>query len=148
MNDKIMSNLSLTTSLTFNVPASKVWQGLTDPKIVEQYFFGTQQKSDYKVGSPITFTGEWEGTKYEDKGTILDITPGKYLKYNYWSSMGGLEDIPENYANVSYKLTEKDGQTVLEITQDNIKDEAAKEHSEKNWQMLMGELKKLLENRS
>lgn len=138
--------MNLTTSIVFNVPASAVWEGLTDPKIVEQYFFGTQQKSDYKIGSPITFSGEWEGTKYEDKGTILDITPGTYLKYNYWSSMGGLEDKPENYANVTYKLIEKEGTTILEITQDNIKDEAAKEHSEKNWQMLMGELKKLLES--
>lgn len=140
--------MNLTTSIVFNVPAAAVWEGLTDPKIVERYFFGTQQKSDYKIGSPITFSGEWEGTKYEDKGTILDITPGTYLKYNYWSSMGGLEDKPENYANVAYKLTEKEGTTVLEITQDNIKDEAAKEHSEKNWQMLMGELKKLLESES
>jgi uncharacterized protein YndB with AHSA1/START domain len=137
--------MNLTTSIVFNTPASAVWQGLTDPKIVEQYFFGTQQKSDYVVGSPITFSGEWEGKSYEDKGTILAITPGEYLKYSYWSSMGGKEDKPENYANVSYKLSEKDGKTVLEISQDNIKDETAKEHSEKNWQMLMGELKKLLE---
>src|SRR4051812_12284924 len=121
--------MNLATSFTFNVPASTVWAALTDPKIVEQYFFGTQQKSDYKVGSPITFSGEWDGRKYEDKGTILEITPGKYLKYNYWSSMGGLEDIPENYAHVSYALTEKDGKTILEISQDNLKDEAAKEHS-------------------
>jgi uncharacterized protein YndB with AHSA1/START domain len=138
--------MEFTTSFVFNVPKAKVWQGLTDPKIVEQYFFGTQQKSDYVVGSPITFTGEWDGHKYEDKGTILAITPGEYLQYNYWSSMGGTEDKPENYGNISYKLSEKDGKTVLDITQDNLKDEAAKEHSEKNWQMLMEELRKLLEN--
>ena len=137
--------MNLTTSITFNAPASAVWQGLTDPAIVEVYFFGTQQKSDYVVGSPITFSGEWEGKKYEDKGTILAIIPGEYLKYSYWSSMGGTEDKPENYATVSYQLIEKEGKTVLEITQDNLKDQAAKEHSENNWQMLMGELKKLLE---
>lgn len=138
--------MTLTATFTINVPMSKVWQGLTNPKIVEVYFFGTQQKSDYQVGSPITFTGEWDGKKYEDKGTILAITPGEYLKYSYWSSMGGTEDKPENYASVSYQLTEKDGQTVLEITQDNLKDEAAVAHSENNWKMLIGELKKLLEN--
>ena len=137
--------MKLATSFTFNVPASTVWAGLTDPKIVEQYFFGTQQKSDYEVGSPITFSGEWDGKKYEDKGIILEITPGKYLKYNYWSSMGGLEDIPENYANVSYEISEKDGKSILEITQDNLKDEAAKEHSENNWKMLMEEMRKLIE---
>jgi uncharacterized protein YndB with AHSA1/START domain len=142
-----MGNLSLKTSVTFNVPADKVWQGLVDPKIVEQYFFGTKQESDWKVGSPITWSGEWEGKSYEDKGTILDIEPGKYLKYTYWSSMSGTEDKPENYANVSYTLTEKDGVTTLDITQDNIKDEKSKEHSESNWQAIYGELKNLLEKK-
>lgn len=137
--------MQLTTSITFNAPADKVWQGLTDPAIVEQYFFGTQQKSDYVVGSPISFSGEWEGKKYEDKGTILAITPGEYLKYSYWSSMGGTEDKPENYGNITYKLTSEGNTTILEISQDNVKDEAAKAHSENNWQLLMGELKKLLE---
>ncbi|GAA4318949.1 SRPBCC family protein [Mucilaginibacter gynuensis] len=140
-----MSTLALTTTVTFNAPKAEVWQGLTDPEIVKQYFFGTTLKSDWQVGSPITFSGEWDGNSYEDKGTILEITPGEYLKYNYWSSMSGQEDKPENYANVSYSLSEADGVTTLTITQDNIKDEAAKEHSEQNWQMVFGGLKKMLE---
>ncbi|MBK0378990.1 SRPBCC domain-containing protein [Mucilaginibacter sp. SD-g] len=101
--------------------------------------------SDWKKGSPITFSGEWEGKKYQDKGTILEITPGKYVKYSYWSSMSGTEDKPENYANVSYTISPKDGKTFLELTQDGIKDEASKEHSENNWQMVFGGLKKILE---
>jgi uncharacterized protein YndB with AHSA1/START domain len=140
-----MEKLSLKTTLNINAPAAEVWKGLTDPEIVKQYFFGTDLKSDWTPGSPIIFSGEWDGNAYEDKGTILDIIHGKYVKYSYWSSMSGTEDKPENYANISYTLVENDGVTTLTITQDGIKDEAAREHSEQNWQMIFGEMKKMLE---
>lgn len=140
-----MEKLSLTTKIDINAPAAEVWKGLTDPEIVKQYFFGTNVKSDWKEGSPITFSGEWEGKSYSDKGEIQEITPGKYVKYSYWSSMGGTEDKPENYANVSYTLDENDGFTTLTVRQDNIKDLTSKEHSEQNWQTVFGGLKKLLE---
>ena len=141
-----MGNLTLKTTITINASAQKVWRALTDAAIVKQYFFGTDQQSDWKKGSPITWTGEWEGKTYQDKGTIIDITPGQFLKYSYWSSMGGTEDKPENYQYVSYDLQEKDGITTFELTQDNIKDEAAKEHSEQNWQSIYGEMKKMIES--
>ena len=140
-----MSKLSLTTTIDIKAPVADVWKGLTDPEIVKQYFFGTNVKSDWQVGSPITFSGEWEGKTYEDKGTILEITPGWYVKYSYWSSMSGTEDKPENYADITYALSEKEEVTTIAITQDNIKDEASKEHSEKNWQMVFDGLKKILE---
>lgn len=140
-----MGNLNLKTTITVKAPASAVWKALTDPAIVKQYFFGTNVESDWKKGSPVTWSGEWEGKAYKDKGNVLEITPGKYVKYSYWSSMSGTEDKLENYQNVSYNLSEKDGVTTLEIGQDNIKDEAAKEHSEQNWQHIFGKMKELVE---
>ncbi|MDB5032116.1 SRPBCC family protein [Mucilaginibacter sp.] len=140
-----MANLSLKTPITVNAPANQVWKALTDPAIVKKYFFGTDVKSDWKKGGPIIWSGEWDGHTYEDHGTILEITPGTYVKYSYWSSMGGTEDKPENYQNVSYDLTEKDGVTTLVIGQENIKDEAAKEHSEQNWQAIFGKMKEMVE---
>lgn len=142
-----MDKLSLNTEITFNAPKEEVWKGLTDPELVKQYFFGTNQESDWKQGSPITWSGEWEGNAYQDKGTILEITPGEYVKYSYWSSMGGTEDKPENYQNVTYQLDETEGITTMAITQDNIKDEAAKEHSEGSWHAIFGGLKKMLEEK-
>ncbi|MFD0794446.1 SRPBCC family protein [Mucilaginibacter litoreus] len=140
-----MSKLKFTTMINFKAPASDVWKGLTDPAIVKQYFFGTNLNSNWQVGSPITFSGEWDGKSYEDKGIIKEIEPGKYVKYSYWSSMSGTQDKPENYANVSYQLNEDNGVTTLTVTQDNIKDEASKQHSESNWQAVFSGLKKILE---
>lgn len=139
---------SLSTSITINAPAAKVWQALTDPSIVKQYFFGTNVKSDWEAGSAIIFEGEWEGKTYQDKGTILESEPGKFVKYSYWSSMSGTEDKPENYANVSYGLEEQDGKTILTVSQDNIKNQESKEHSEQNWQHVFGKMKEMVESGS
>jgi uncharacterized protein YndB with AHSA1/START domain len=142
-----MANLSLKTSIEINAPAAKVWKALTDAAIVKQYFFGTNVKSDWKKGSPIIWEGEWEGKTYQDTGKILDIDPGKFVKYNYWSSMSGTEDKPENYADISYSLSENNNKTVLTITQENIKSEESKTHSEQNWQSVFGKMKEIVESR-
>lgn len=139
-----MSTLTLKTTIEFEAPIEKVWNGLTDPAIVKQYFFGTDLASDWKVGSPITFSGEWEGHKYVDGGTILEIDPPKLLKYNYWSSMSGTQDKPENYADVTYELSEAAEITTLLITQDKVKSPEALEHSENNWKSIFDGLKEIL----
>jgi len=141
-----MSTLTLKTTITFDEPIAKVWKGLTDPAMVKQYFFGTNLKSEWQVGSPITFSGEWDGKTYQDGGIILDIDPPRLLKYTYWSSMSGTEDKPENYNNITYELDEKDGVTTLVLTQDGVKNEQAKEHSEQNWKSVFDGLKTLLKN--
>ncbi len=140
-----MTNYSLKTAIEIKAPAAKIWQALTDPTIVKQYFFGTDLKSDWQLGSPITWEGEWEGKRYMDTGTILDIEPGFRVKYNYWSSMSGTEDIPENYIDITYELKETIGKTTLYITQEKIKTEEAKQHSEQNWQWVFGKMKELIE---
>jgi len=136
---------TLSKSMTINAPAAKVWKALTDASIVKQYFFGTNVKSDWKKGSPIIWEGEWDGKKYQDTGEILDIDPGRYIKYNYWSSMSGTENKPENYANITYTLDEQDGKTELKLTQDNIKSKESLEHSEQNWMMVFGKMKEMVE---
>jgi len=139
------NNITGKTSITINATTAKVWEALTTPSIIKKYFFGTDAVSDWQVGSPLIFKGEWQGKHYEDKGTILDIVPQKLFKYSYWSSMSGIEDKPENYVNVTYELAGQDDDVTLTVTQENIPDEKMKEHSEQNWNKVLGDLKKLLE---
>ena len=139
------NKLSVKTGININAPVSKVWQALTDPAMIKEYLFGTNTVSDWKKGSSITYSGEWEGKQYEDKGNIIDIVPEKLLHTTYFSGMSGKEDKPENYANVIYELTPQNGSTVVTITQDNIDDEKGVEHMKKNWEMVLDGMKKLLE---
>jgi uncharacterized protein YndB with AHSA1/START domain len=143
------NNITAKVVTKIQAPAYKVWEALTKPELIKKYFFGTDAKSDWKVGSPLTFTGVWEGKTYEDKGTILKSEPNKLLQYSYWSSMSGIEDKPENYVIVTYELQEqKASETMLTITQENIPNEQMKEHSEKNWKKVSEDLKKLVESES
>ena len=142
------SNITGRAQITINAPASKVWEALTTPAIIKQYFFGTDAVSDWKVGSPLIFKGEWQGKQYQDKGTILESVPQKKFKYDYWSSMGKLLDRPENYMMVTFKLNKDDNDhTLLTLLQENIPDEESKNHSIENWQMVLGNLKRILEEK-
>ena len=128
-----------------NVPASKVWDALTNPSLIKQYLYGTEVTSDWKVGSPITYRGEWEGKSYEDKGEILQIEPDKLLVSTFWSSLAGLPDLPENYKTVRYELSPENGVTRITITQDNNASQEEADHSTQNWNTVLGKLKELLE---
>jgi uncharacterized protein YndB with AHSA1/START domain len=140
-----MSDINLSKSITINAPAEKVWEAITNPDLVEKYFFGTRVDSDWQVGSPIIFRGEWEGKVYEDKGIIIKCVPHKTLQFSYWSNFSGDADSPENYSQITYDLVEKNGQTTLTISQNNVKSETAKADSEKNWDMVLDGLKALVE---
>lgn len=129
---------------TVNAPVEKVWEALTNPEIVKQYFFGTELISTFKVGDDIVFQGEWEGQKYKDPGKVLEYVHNKKLAYCYLSNWSGKEDKPENYLWVCYEVAPTDYGTELTISQTNYDEERAK-HSEGNWASIIDGMKKLIE---
>ncbi len=131
--------------VAMNAPVAKVWKAITDPAQIKVYFFGTDVHTDWKKGSPLTYTGVWEGKQYEDKGVIVDIVPEKLYHSTYYSPLSGLEDKPENYNNVIWELSEENGKTTVSLTQDNIPTEESRQHSEKNWEMVLNNMKNLIE---
>src|SRR3990167_1484424 len=141
-----MNSFSAEKSIFIEAPAAKVWDALTNPKLIKQYFFGVDVISDWKVGNPILYKGSWEGKSFEDKGTILEMDPEKRMVCDYWSSFSGLPDTPENRQKITYTLTPKEKGSQLQILQENIPTEKAREDSEKNWGIVLEAMKKLLEN--
>lgn len=125
-------------------PIEKVWDALTNPEIVKQYFFGTELISTWKVGDDIIFQGEWEGQKYQDKGEVLEYSQNKKLAYSYLSNWSGKEDKPENYLWICYEVGPTDNGTELTISQTNYDEERAK-HSAENWASLIDGMKKIIE---
>lgn len=97
------------------------------------------------LGSEIRWKGEWEGKAYEDKGVILKIEPERTLQYSHFSPLAGLPDTPENYHTVTIELSGEGDQTRVSLSQDNNPTEEAREHSEKNWGMMLDGLKKYVE---
>ena len=126
-------------------PADTVWNALVTPETIKQYMFGTTVLSDWRPGGPITWKGEWKGKPYEDKGVIQRIEPPRVLEYTHFSPLSGLPDAPDSYHFVTFELTEESDGTRLTLSQDNNATEEARQHSEKNWQMMLDGLKALLE---
>lgn len=132
-------------TIKINAPSSKVWDALTKPELIKQYLFGTDVTTDWRVGSPITYKGVWEGKPYEDKGKVLQVEKGRLLVSTFWSSLAGQADIPENYQTVTYELSAEGSGTKLTLSQDNNNTPEEAGHSEQNWNMVLEEMKKMLE---
>jgi uncharacterized protein YndB with AHSA1/START domain len=140
-----MSGHVATAQCEIDAPPEKVWRALTDPQLIKKYMFGSEVRTDWKPGSPITWQGEFEGRKYMDKGEIITVEPGRRLEITHFSPLTGQEDRPENYHRVSYELQQTDGGTSLRLTQDNSSSAEEAEHSAATWQMMLDGLKKVAE---
>ena len=92
---------------------------LTDPARVRQWQFGSVLDTDWSVGSPIRFTAEWEGQKFEQWGSVLAVHPPAELRYSLFAPRPGLADSPENYFTMCYRLDPDSGGTALTILQED-----------------------------
>ena len=141
-----MKTFTARATVMIDAPAERVWEALTKPDIIKKYFFGTDTHTEWRVGGPIQFTGEFNGKSYQDKGTVIAFEPYSLIQYKYWSSLSGQEDKPENYLTISYFLTEVDSKTRLDVSQENVRDKMAKDHSEDNWRKVLANLKRVVED--
>ncbi len=137
--------LIATATTLISAPTGKVWNALVDPEAIRQYMFGATVVSDWKIGNPILWRGEWQGKPYEDKGRILEFEPGRRVSYSHYSPLSGVPDTPENYHTVTVELKAEGGGTRASLTQDNNASEAERLESEKNWQGMLEAMKKYLE---
>lgn len=146
--------LIVKNSITINTPVSKVWDALVNPEQTKKYMFGCETVSDWKAGSTLLWKGSYEGKEIVFvKGIILDIQPNRYLKYTVIDPNSAMPDIPENYLNVTYELSEHAGQTYLTVLQDGFENAAEGEKRYKDvynngegWNPILIEIKKLLES--
>ena len=135
-------------------PPERVWDGLTDPKKISKYFLGAKVDTDWKVGNPITWEGEFEGKQYKDKGEVLAFEPGRQLSFSHWSPLGGTEDVPENYHRVDIDLEEQNGGTKVVLRQSNLSGEITEEDRkqktefEKNWKTMLTGLNQVVTKES
>jgi uncharacterized protein YndB with AHSA1/START domain len=138
-------NLIARASIRIKASNELVWKALVDPEAIRQYMFGTQMITDWHVGSPILWKGEWQGRTYEDKGVILQFEPGRRIQYSHFSPLSGVPDLPENYHTVTIELSAGGSQTLVTFAQDRNASEEERAHSEQNWGMMLAALKKYLE---
>jgi len=138
-------NLIALATIKIQASPSRVWNALVDPQAIRQYMFGTKVVTDWQEGHPIRWKGEWQGKDYEDKGTILQFEPEIRLQYSHFSPLSGATDVPESYHIVTIDLLPEGEETRVTLAQDNNSTEEEREHSKENWNMMLADLKKFVE---
>ena len=112
---------------------------------IAQYMMGSRVETDWKPGSPITWSGEWEGRPYQDKGEVVAAERGRLLEVTHYSPLTGDEDMPENYHTLRYELSQAGSGTAVSLTQDGCESEEQAEQFSQNWQGMLDGLKTVAE---
>ncbi|MEO6300434.1 MAG: SRPBCC domain-containing protein [Paracoccaceae bacterium] len=131
---------SVQISKVIHASKSQVWDALTIPEIIKTYFFDSTVETDWKPGSPITWSGEYKGKPYKDKGTIEAVEVNNHLSMTHWSPLSGLPDKPENYHTVTFDLEGTPRTTKVTLTQTNLTG-TTPEQAKKNWEPVLEGIK-------
>jgi uncharacterized protein YndB with AHSA1/START domain len=125
---------------TFPVSAAKLWDAFATSEGFAASYAGVTVECDWKVGSPIVWSGEWEGKKFRDEGTLKVYDRPKLFVYTYWTSFWGPEPDPAAIQVLKNEFLPVEGGTKLVITQTNIPTAEARDHSAANWKELLDKL--------
>lgn len=139
-----MGGLIARAVVEVQAPRERLWQALTDPGQIARYMGGSQVETDWRVGSPIVWRGEYDGHSYQDRGEVLVYDEPDRLSMTHYSPLTGQEDVPENYHTLVYTLTDTGGGTRVELTQDGCDSEQQVEQFSANWQGFLDGLKQVV----
>ena len=131
-------------SIEIEATAARVWEALTNPRLIKRYMMGADVQTDWEVGHPISWSGNYQGNAYLDKGVVMAIEPKRRLSFTHWSPLSKLVDTPENYHLLTYRLQPNGRRTTLTLSQQNLTG-VSPEQAAKNWQPMLDGLKSTVE---
>jgi uncharacterized protein YndB with AHSA1/START domain len=121
----------------------KLWRALTEPEFTRQFWMGTTQESEWKVGAP------WRIVKRDgstaDSGEVLEIEPYKLLVLK-WQNHLFPEMTAEGFSRMTYELEQKGDSVKLTVTHVMEKSESKFIKAISNgWPIILSSLNSLLE---
>ncbi len=100
-------------SIFINASPERVWHALTDGDDTVQYYYGTRVRSDWKVGSPLSYDYP-DGTVAAD-GEVIECDPPKRLETTFHARWSPEADSEGPIRHV-WELEGADGATKLTVT--------------------------------
>ena len=145
-----MTNPLIEVDTMIEADAAAVWETLTQKK--SAMFMGANVETDWREGSPIRFSGEFNGKPFRDHGEIRAAEPQRHLAFTHFSGISGKPDVPENYNLVDIRLEPQGERTKATLSQtpqgDERPDEETAAQFRKNWAAMLGALKKAAEEKA
>jgi uncharacterized protein YndB with AHSA1/START domain len=108
---------------------------------------GAEVETDWRPGSPLTLTGEFNGKAFKDHGEIRDAEPQRHLAFTHFS--GSAED-GGNLVDIA--LEPNGDRTRVSLSQTPLSgerpDETQTAEFRKNWEAMLGALKNAAEDKT
>jgi uncharacterized protein YndB with AHSA1/START domain len=120
----------------------KLWEALTNSAFTKRYWFDTEVRSDWKVGSPFALV---MGDKITDTGAILEADPPRRLSYSFTHQL--FEEMRHEPATkVVFTIEPHGGIVKLTVTHEGfIEGSKLLGAVSKGWPAILSGLKSLLE---
>jgi len=131
-----MKNEPFVIERTYNVPAEKVWQAITDKNKMKQWYFDLKEFKP-EVGFEFTFIGGSEEKQYVHLCKITEVIPGKKLTHT-WQYDGYPGE-----SFVTFELFDEGDKTKLRLTHAGLETfpqekDFAKESFSQGWTYIIG----------
>ena len=121
----------------------KLWEALTSSDFSRRYWFGTEFRSDFKVGSPFALVMDGKVT---DTGEILEADRPRRLSYTFKHELDD-EMRKEGATKVVFTLAPHGELVKLTLTHEGFgKDSKLLNGISKGWPAILASLKSLLES--
>ena len=121
----------------------KLWEALTSSEFSRRYWFGTELRSDFKVGSPFALVMDGKVT---DSGEILEADRPRRLSYTFKHELD--DEMRKEGATMVVFTLEPHGELVkLTLTHEGFaKDSRLLDGVSRGWPAILASLKSLLES--
>jgi hypothetical protein len=116
----MVNDLIVSRSVLLNAEASRVWDILTNRGVNKSHMYDMTVNTEWTAGTPIRWQGTHDNRSIVRQGRVIEVTPVRTLQYSIFDPYSGLEDIPENYIHVTYRITPRNGRTELSVTLSNF----------------------------
>ena len=121
----------------------KLWEALTSSEFSRRYWFGTELRSSFKVGSPFALVMDGKVT---DSGEILEADRPRRLSYTFKHELDD-EMRQEGATNVVFTLEQHGELVKLTLVHEGfVKGSRLLDGIAKGWPAILASLKSLLES--
>lgn len=143
----MVNDVIIARSAVLNATPERVWEALTHPGMTKQYYYNCEITSDWQKGSAIRWKGNYRGREIESDGQILEIIPGRKIKYSGFDRLATDDFSQSGDIHITHEIVPQGNSTKLLTTIDHFGgDETRAEYAADQWDLeLMPRLQTLVE---
>ena len=139
-----MSTIKFVYVTYIRTTPERIWEALTNPEVLQKFWFGVHQESDWKPGS--SWTMRMPDIGVTDAGEILEAEPPRKMVIKWRNEF--MPELKEaGWSRCTYEIEAQGDVTKLTVLHESDA-QAFIDAVSKGWPMILSSLKSLLETGS